>query len=462
MKHRGNQVDESSSELLGHDTAEFKPRKDNYPPSRTLVFFTRVFVWSYVLSVLALALVLQCLTIQCCPEGNHGNHGNPKLNELNNSESKNPLMVVTVASAQYFDRLENFVGSFHVWAPGQPILIYDLGLTTSQLREISCWHLVTLRAFNFSAYPAHVRNLYNYAYKPLLIHEVGREFDQILVLDAGVELRQALTPILHKIQTRGYLLGIQAYNVGQRTHPQMFAKLRPIRDEARIQGLPFCSGGIQAYDTTGRIYRDIIPRIVACALDEDCIAPHGSGRGIHNYDQSALSIVAYDVGASCTTDRRYCEDDMAEPTLNGHEQNHVILALRRWKNPKPYVSDVRLDRTCIPHVPQYHLEAQEHVQIIETTQQFRIGLNSELQKCLQEHDNSRPKCAHLIPQGIPFSPHYVFTMIEQIARRFRVLVIKASQCRLTYALSMVFVVLHYLQQQQKHPRPVRDSTKFQV
>jgi len=49
--------------------------------------------------------------------------------------SEELVTLVTAASADYFDRLRNLVGSAHVAEPDLPVLVYDMGLTRAQRRE---------------------------------------------------------------------------------------------------------------------------------------------------------------------------------------------------------------------------------------------------------------------------------------------------------------------------------------
>jgi hypothetical protein len=52
------------------------------------------------------------------------------------------LVVVSGATASFFDRLSNMVGSVHTWEPGQRIAVYDLGFSQSQLAKMMCWENV--------------------------------------------------------------------------------------------------------------------------------------------------------------------------------------------------------------------------------------------------------------------------------------------------------------------------------
>src|SRR5690606_9096120 len=67
----------------------------------------------------------------CCPEGKSG------VPEISGPSS--PLVIVTAASGAYFDRLSNLIGSLHFWEPDKPIVVYDIGLSKEQVKEVACW-----------------------------------------------------------------------------------------------------------------------------------------------------------------------------------------------------------------------------------------------------------------------------------------------------------------------------------
>ena len=47
--------------------------------------------------------------------------------------SEAPLTLVTGVSKDFYDRLQNLVGSVHAAEPDMPILVYDMGLTREQV-----------------------------------------------------------------------------------------------------------------------------------------------------------------------------------------------------------------------------------------------------------------------------------------------------------------------------------------
>lgn len=43
------------------------------------------------------------------------------------------VVIVTAGNQHFFDRLENLIGSVHLWEPKLTIVVYDLGLTSKQI-----------------------------------------------------------------------------------------------------------------------------------------------------------------------------------------------------------------------------------------------------------------------------------------------------------------------------------------
>ena len=60
--------------------------------------------------------------------------------------SEAPVTLVSASSEDYFDRLRNLVGSVHAAEPDLQILVYDMGLTREQRREVrkTRWNLTSL------------------------------------------------------------------------------------------------------------------------------------------------------------------------------------------------------------------------------------------------------------------------------------------------------------------------------
>ena len=149
---------------------------------------------------------------------------------------------------------------------------------------------------------------------------------------------------------------------------------------------------------TGRI----LPESLRCALHEDCIAPRGSGRENHNYDQSALSIQVYSQGYACEGRREYAEGYMYRLTLDETRRNDVVFGVRRWQLPGPYPRHVNLKETSCGIELPYEPSDQG---TIENYQAAHIASDSPLYKCLAQHNNSRVACGSLREEHVKRGTH---------------------------------------------------------
>ena len=84
-----------------------------------------------------------------------------KIEKTHFTKNYTDLYLISYANEEYFRPLENLIGSVHFWEPELRIVIYDVGLTEKQAREVSHWKNVQYKYFNFSLYPPHVKQLNN-------------------------------------------------------------------------------------------------------------------------------------------------------------------------------------------------------------------------------------------------------------------------------------------------------------
>ena len=349
------------------------------------------------------------------------------------------FVIVTASSAYYFDRLQNFMGSVGVWEPGQHVAVYDLGLDADQVRQVSCWANVTLVRFPFDDHPVHVRNLFNYAWKILMLQDALARWSAVLVLDAGIELRQPLTRAKRILAASSYFSVRQSNYVDVKTHDGTFAALGIDKTSPGVRGHGFCAGGVQGYLRHGHAHATMLPRAIACALDERCIAPPGSGRSNHNYDQSVLTALAAVNGHDCEPGSEFSEGYMHRVTLDETRRNAVVLSLRRWQLPGPYPKYIRsadggvvADRSsggggtrgggrgggrsgsCMAKPPPY---VPKDEGLIENYPAAHIMPESPLAQCLVAHNNSRTVCGELAAHH----RHLGLTSVQLSWRRYMVI-----------------------------------------
>ena len=215
---------------------------------------------------------------------------------------------VTAASSSYFDALENLIGSIHKFHPDIPTFIYDLGLTQEQGAQLQTFENCLLHPFAFDQYPPHVRNVSNFAWKPIVIKMAVEQAavysdtlsissDCIFYLDAGMEVRSNLGEIFNVLHRRGHWFVGSSLGGEERQHEV----LGPLVHHMQYQelGLPpnfffgavtLAAGMIGVCHNTSAWQEVFVPWL-DCSLRASCIAPPGSSTANHRFDQSALSIL---------------------------------------------------------------------------------------------------------------------------------------------------------------------------
>ncbi|XP_013396430.1 uncharacterized protein LOC106163402 [Lingula anatina] len=209
---------------------------------------------------------------------------------------KYSFTLVTGANSGYHSPgLRNFVGSAQHWAAGLNIVVWDLGLTPEQVQEVQTWCNVAYQRFPFEKYPQYLKNLKEYAWKPVIIKQMVDEVGNIVLIDAGSHICGKITQIDNLIQQDGYLL-VQGQDddVTQFLYEQMCTFMG--LDKKAFKLKPSYSGNLNGWSKRNDTYDKILKPWVKCALTKECIAPAGSSLENHRYDQSALTLIAYTSG----------------------------------------------------------------------------------------------------------------------------------------------------------------------
>jgi uncharacterized protein DUF1647 len=226
------------------------------------------------------------------------------------------VIVVTAASSNHAGPLRFLLESLR--RLDARVDCYDLGMTADQLRALPRWNGLTLRPFNYAAYPPHLDvtiNAGEYAWKPVIVAEVvdrtraGGEIEDVLWSDAGSYFH-ALRPVADRIgASRGLWVRRSSGTMRQWTHPLTLEYLRA--DMERFADRPNADATLIGFATghpdagvRERVYRDVIEPWRACALAKDCIAPPGSSRRNHRQDQAVLSYLVHRAGYHLAADTR--------------------------------------------------------------------------------------------------------------------------------------------------------------
>ncbi|KAF0983953.1 hypothetical protein FDP41_007868 [Naegleria fowleri] len=330
--------------------------------------------------------------------------------------------IVTATSSDYFDRLENFVGSVHrlygghkvtsinsqvtsppdhpndetitrigktftshmksnywlVWnsvttSENRPILVYDLGLTKEQREKVKTWKNVELVTINFDLLPNHFRNLISFAWKPLAMYLALQRFPSIIFLDSGVELWNRLDRVEDILFTKGHFHVAQeglhtswkcCGTVGELTHDKSFEYLGLKREDYHSKEM--CSGGIQGYIRGSYSYRNVLIPTLECAWDENCITPPGSSLKNHRQDQSIFSLHIHKAGITCEKDVRLWGNP---GNREGVPDNEIVIYLRKGDKTKPYISLVekkKIFATVIPFIERQLVSVLQNIDLWNT------------------------------------------------------------------------------------------------
>lgn len=348
-----------------------------------------------------------------CPVGQE----EPKWDALYTGGKDYELVIVTACSKTVFERLRNLVGSIHFWEPGLKVIVFDLGLSSEQLVEVSSWRNVELRRFQFEKYPPHVRISSNYAWKVLLIAETAQEFPAFLYLDSGMEIRQDLTVVKNYMSRHGFITGHQGGStLLEKTLFETIARLTKLNPELfaeeaklRLDNASFCSAMVQGYLRDSTAARVLIPTMYRCAIDPDCMAPIGAGRDNHNFDQSILSILVILLDLPIFKDPRLVMGDLSIVPLTETDRSDLLMVARRWQYPKPYLHCVVHDPTTASS-PKY---SPQDGLFLETSAFYRVGSDSPLLKCLRNSNYSWTPCQDLISEAMnPSFQSEVYTYIS--------------------------------------------------
>jgi len=252
------------------------------------------------------------------------------------------VVVVTGANRRFFRGLKNLVGSLHWWSPGRKIVVYNLGLNAKQLEEVKTWNNTVVRWPTGipSRFPPHVHKLKKYAWKPIAINESLHEWGGVLWIDAGSNVRAPLDPIDEILKNTGvYTVQGQDGDMTRWTHTGTFKWFGKTAKE--YAGKPSYSGGLQGWMLGTAPTRTVVPQWTRCALQPECISPAGSSLSNHRYDQSVLSILAYDAGLDEHTEHlAYARHQLASNPFD--KSDKIVWASRQGST--DYVSAVKTRR----------------------------------------------------------------------------------------------------------------------
>lgn len=236
--------------------------------------------------------------------------GFPLTNFIEKLDNKTVRQFVfaTAVNSVYYTRLRDKLNKIQLHFPQHTVYVYDLGLKPNQSEQLKKVCNVILRNLfkRNPVLPPHVRHLQNYAFKPLVVHDVMRTNHGVLWIDASIIFRSNdLEKAYSQVSKLTYEMlmfagtGTSTYAVTLNT---TYTYL-PTNTE-KLKQLEMLAAGFVLYYRTRSVYMDILRWFVLCALDVNCISPPTNTRKCpfrnsrfteyahcHRYDQSVLNII---------------------------------------------------------------------------------------------------------------------------------------------------------------------------
>ena len=222
------------------------------------------------------------------------------------------LVVMTGISSNHFKESRDMIASVQKFLPNTKLIVYDLGLNDNQRKTMLTYCNVELRTFHFELYPPHVKELFKYAWKPIMHRDVAEEYEVILYGDASMRLKGNFKDtVLPLLQMFPYVPGnvFLHCSIISMTHEGMLNYLNVSRQEVADVLIHTIQATLHTVWATQQIKEKLIKYWVDCALHPECIAPPGAGIfgcnmsmvktnpgkyvGCHRFDQSALNVILY-------------------------------------------------------------------------------------------------------------------------------------------------------------------------
>ncbi|XP_046577938.1 uncharacterized protein LOC124285707 [Haliotis rubra] len=264
------------------------------------------------------------------------------------NDSNIPTIITAVSSAQFYQvqGLIKHLKAIEGYYPDLNLVIYDVGLYKREFELLEKYCNCVVRRFITSAYPNHVADYSNNAWKPIILQTTLDEFGSIMYMEPTARFKGPDS--LKVIRNRGWrdfmVWDLQIHvDVVAYTDPEMFRYLGEDRCAFKETGM--IDTDIMVLFRSKRTWELMMKPWLKCAFSADCIAPSGSRHdvcfhirkpkttGCHRYEQSALSIVLNRALQVSIKRDRYIPPRMTYHT----EEEVVVFPEQPWTNTQLYI-----------------------------------------------------------------------------------------------------------------------------
>lgn len=212
-------------------------------------------------------------------------------------------VIILGANSRFYDTLQASMRTVNEFFKDYPVAIYDLGFDQNQLNMMqeNCERCVII-PFPFAEIESvapHVRNLPNFAWKPIIVQDAVRRYGSIIYGDTSVRyLTSDFDRLLIDNELRGFSCReLPSHYLSCYTLTGTFSwfnETPTVYDDVYIAEAGFVAV------TDNFMSRLVMKTWVSCALDPECMSPSNSRTlckrmsgmsGTHRFDQSAMVVV---------------------------------------------------------------------------------------------------------------------------------------------------------------------------
>ena len=216
-------------------------------------------------------------------------------------------VLVTGVSSNHFNELKRLLTNIkHVFTNNIEIIVYDLGLTKTEISVLgTICKICQYKAFNFSAFPEHVKHLNTYTWKPIIIQQTLRNFPSVIWVDTSIRFNHKIYQLINMTRYTSVMFnGLAGWDTYAMTQPSTF---KIIKEEPCLFDKPSVQSGFGIYYRNPLTLKYIMRPWVSCALTKGCMALNSHTDDIkylyscgdkskwmfrcHRFDQSFLSIL---------------------------------------------------------------------------------------------------------------------------------------------------------------------------
>ena len=234
---------------------------------------------------------------------------------ISGDELLNDLVVVTGISHNHYNEALDMLGSVHHFLPNTPIILYDVGLKSEQIKALKELKNVEIRHYEFEAKGhtdyrklGYEKGLGCYTFKIFVMDEISKEHKIFLWLDSSIRILKPLTTD-HCIESVNDIPLMACFSHFKSRRMMEFTNEGTVKyfniTRQQMKDVVGLQAGCLMFKMTKKM-RLIMEKWVDCAYHEECICGTKSGTdikehrnthipqgtkftGSHRHDQAALT-----------------------------------------------------------------------------------------------------------------------------------------------------------------------------